>query len=158
MELAFKVTAKIQRPVHDVFQAVYDPKKLSAYFTTAGASGPLDEGKTVYWDFADYPGKFPVFVRQVVPDNLITFEWGTTGEESQQPNATPADAPHNTRVEMTFAPIDADSTLVTISESGWRETPKDLKSSYGNCHGWTQMSCCLKAFLEYGINLRKGFY
>ena len=62
---------------------------------------------------------------------------------------------------MTFEPLDPNNSPLSssaISESGWRETQKGLDGSYGNCHGWTQMSCSLKAFLEYGINLRKGFY
>ncbi len=46
----------------------------------------------------------------------------------------------------------------TISERGWRETPGALNASYGNCHGWTQMLCSLKANLEHGINLREGMY
>ncbi|MBE8398177.1 ATPase, partial [Leptospira borgpetersenii serovar Hardjo-bovis] len=33
-----------------------------------------------------------------------------------------------------------------------------LDGSYMNCQGWMNMSCCLKAYLEYGINLRKGFF
>jgi uncharacterized protein YndB with AHSA1/START domain len=141
MELKFKVQAKIQKPVAEVFDGVYNPKKLSTYFTTGGASAPLDEGATVIWQFADYPGEIPVRVKQVVPNKLIAFEWG-----EQQ------------RVEMTFEALDANSTLVTISEGTWPETQKGLDSSYGNCHGWTQMSCALKAYVEYGINLRKGFY
>jgi len=40
MELTFQVHAKIRKPVADVFAAVVDPKKLSRYFTTGGASGP----------------------------------------------------------------------------------------------------------------------
>jgi uncharacterized protein YndB with AHSA1/START domain len=151
MELRFKVHTKVQRPVSEVFDAVYNPDKLSAYFTTAGASGPLDEGKTVYWDFADFPGKFPVTVTKVVPNESIVLEWAA---------APDGDVPsgYNTEVRMTFAPVEADSTLVTITESGWKETPVGLKSSYGNCQGWSQMVFCLKAFLEYGINLRKGAY
>jgi uncharacterized protein YndB with AHSA1/START domain len=62
------------------------------------------------------------------------------------------------RVEMTFEALDDESTLVSISEGSWPETQKGLDRSYGNCHGWTQMSCCLKAYVEYGVNLRKGFY
>lgn len=27
---------------------------------------------------------------------------------------------------------------------------------YGNCGGWMHMMCCLKAHIEYGINLRTG--
>jgi hypothetical protein len=42
---------------------------------------------------------------------------------------------YNTRVEMTFEPLDAGSTLARIAESGWRETQKGLDSSYNNCQG-----------------------
>ena len=75
MELRFQVQTKVQKPVHEVFDAVYNPKKLSGYFTTGGASAPLDEGTTVMWSFADFDeGKpFPVFVKQVVPGKLIAF-------------------------------------------------------------------------------------
>ncbi len=53
MDLTFPVQTKIQKPVNEVFDAVYNPKKLSKYFTTGGADGPLDEGKTVMWSFTD---------------------------------------------------------------------------------------------------------
>src|SRR6266571_1493228 len=75
MEFKFKVHTKIQKPVAEVFDAVYSPKKLSGYFTTGGASGPLDEGKTVTWNFADYPGDVPVKVSKVIPNELIAFSW-----------------------------------------------------------------------------------
>ena len=65
MELQFRVYGKIARPVAEVFDAVYNPTKLSGYFTTGGASAPLVEGSTVTWDFADFPGAFPVQVRTV---------------------------------------------------------------------------------------------
>ena len=47
-------------------------------------------------------------------------------------------------------------TLVEIAEEGWRENQGALGASYGNCQGWTQMQCALKAWLEHGINLREG--
>lgn len=149
MDLRFKVHIKIQKPVSEVFDAVYNPKKLSSYFTTGGASGPLDEGKTVTWDFADFPGAFPVYVKQVIPNQLLVFEWQAQGSESN---------PYNTKVEMRFDPLENNSTMVSITESGWKQDEKGLESSYGNCFGWAHMSCCLKAFVEYGINLRKGSF
>ena len=33
-----------------------------------------------------------------------------------------------------------------------------LQASYGNCQGWAQMLCAMKAWVEHGINLREGFY
>lgn len=146
MELKFDIRGKIAKPVAEVFDAVYNPKKLSGYFTTGGASAPLDEGTTVTWDFADFPGAFPVHVRKVEKEKLIELEWQA------------ADGSYNTRVRMEFEPLDAKSTLMRISESGWKDTPEGRKASYGNCEGWTQMLCCLKAYVEHGINLRAFFY
>lgn len=75
MELRFQVYGKIRKPVAEVFDAVANPKKLSGYFTTGGSSGPLVAGSTVTWDFADFPGAFPVHVREVVPNRLIVLQW-----------------------------------------------------------------------------------
>jgi uncharacterized protein YndB with AHSA1/START domain len=63
-----------------------------------------------------------------------------------------------TTVTMTFEALEDGRTLVSISEEGWRQTEGGLKASYGNCQGWTQMLCALKAYLEYGINLREGMF
>jgi hypothetical protein len=31
-----------------------------------------------------------------------------------------------------------------------------IKASYGNAGGWMHMMCCMKGYLEHGINLRAG--
>ncbi len=152
MELKFEVNAKIQKPVSDVFEAVRNPTTLSRYFTSGGASAPLKEGTTVEWGFADVPEsrgggsvRFPVKVTRVIDDELIEFEWKA------------ADGDYSTRVQMRFKSLGPSDTLVSITETGWKETPSGLASSYSNCGGWTQMACSLKAYVEYGINLRKGY-
>src|SRR3546814_15124508 len=75
MELKFRVAARIAKPVHEVFEAVADPAKLSHYFTTGGAKGRLETGATVTWDFADFPGAFPVWVIEAVEDEKNVLEW-----------------------------------------------------------------------------------
>lgn len=149
MELRYRVFAQISKPPHEVFEAVADPDKLSHYFTTGGAKGRIEPGATVIWDFHDFPGAFPVQVIEVVPDERIVLEW--EGEP---------DADYNVTVTMTFKPVDGDAgrTLVEIAEEGWRETESGLKGSYNNCMGWSQMLAALKAWVEYGINLREGMY
>ncbi|MBX7501797.1 SRPBCC family protein [Qipengyuania sp. YG27] len=149
MELRYRVFAHISKPPHEVFEAVADPDKLSRYFTTGGAEGRIEPGATVMWDFHDFPGAFPVQVIEVVPDERIVLEW--EGEP---------DAGYNVTVTMTFKPVDGDAgrTLVEIAEEGWRETESGLKGSYNNCMGWSQMLAALKAWVEYGINLREGMY
>ena len=152
MDFKFQVSARIAKPVAETFEAVADPKQLSNYFTTGGAVGRLETGATVQWDFADFPGAFPVQVVEVVANEKIVLKWAAEG------GAT-SDADYQTTVTMTFAPLDDDTrTLVTIAEEGWRETGTGLKASYGNCMGWSQMLCALKVWVEHGINLREGMY
>ena len=150
MDLRFRVFAHISKPVHEVFEAVADPAKLSCYFTTGGASGRLEEGATVTWDFHDFPGAFPVHVIEVVPDERIVLEW-----KANEPATD-----YNVTVTMAFKPVDGDAgrTLVEIAEEGRHETEAALKASYGNCMGWSQMLAALKVWVEHGINLREGMY
>jgi uncharacterized protein YndB with AHSA1/START domain len=160
MELRFTVQTKIQKPVSEVFDAVYNPKKLSNYFTTGGADGPLDEGKIVMWSFIDNGKKspaFPVKVKKVVRNKLIQFSWeASEGVYDAKTGQMPTGAGYDTVVEMSFEPLNPKETLVKIVEGKWRPTVAGLQGSYGNCQGWAHMSMCLKAYLEYGINLRKG--
>ena len=159
MELKFKVAARIAKPVHEVFEAIADPEQLSRYFTTGGAQGRIETGATVTWDFADFPGAFPVEVVEAVPDERIVLRWDAN--EGEAPNVeggelTPAN--YKTTVTMTFSSLEDRRTAVEIAEEGWRETEGALKASYANCQGWAQMLCALKAWLEHGINLRAGMY
>jgi uncharacterized protein YndB with AHSA1/START domain len=153
MDLRFQVSGRIARPVHEVFEAVADPKNLSEYFTTGGASGRLEEGATVYWDFADFPGAFPVTVVEVVTDKRLVLQW-----ESAEETAPKEGTGSHTTVTIEFESLDDDRTLVTISEEGWDATESGLKASYGNCEGWTGALCAMKVWLEHGIKLREGFY
>src|SRR5688572_11595979 len=149
MELKFEVQIKVQKPVTEVFDAVYDPEKLSGYFTNGGASAPMEGGTTVQWAFDDTPGQekmsFSVEVVESERNKKIVFKWeGTKGKMNT--------------VEMKFEPTGDNETLVKISESGWESNQEGLNASYGNCMGWSQMLSALKAFAEYGIDLRKGAY
>lgn len=159
MQLVFSVSARVAKPVSEVFEAVADPAKLSRYFTTGGAKGRIETGATVTWDFHDFPGAFPVEVVEVEKDRRIVLRWEANEQETPDaPDAPQPAARHFTTVTMIFEPLEEGRTLVTISEEGWRPTPAGLKASYGNCQGWMQMLCALKAYLEYGINLREGMF
>ena len=158
MEPKFRVAARIARSVHEVFEAVADPAKLSHYFTTGGAQGRLETGATVMWDFADFPGAFPVQVIEVVPDERIVLEWGASEAESGEIGAKQVETDYRTTVTMLFKALEDGRTLVQISEEGWHDTPGALRGSFGNCEGWTGMLCALRVWIEHGINLREGMY
>lgn len=158
MEINFRISGRIDKPVHDVFEAVANPDTLSRYFTTGGAQGRIETGATVMWEFQEHPGAIPVEVVEVVPDEKIVLEWGAAERASGEIGAKGAQSDYKTTVTMLFKPAEDGRTLVEIVEEGWRDTPGALRGSYGNCEGWTGMLCALKAWLEHGINLREGFY
>lgn len=151
MSYEFTVRGRIAKPVHEVFEAVADPSKLSAYFTTGGAEGRLEKGAVVTWDFHDFPGAFPVHVMDVVQDRKIVLTWDAPPDDDPAGN-------YQTTVTMTFEPLEDGRTLVSIHEAGWRENEAGQKASYGNCEGWTGMLCAMRVWIEHGINLREGFY
>ena len=146
MDIKSKVSGRIAKPVHEVFEAVADPAKLSGYFTTGGAKGRLEAGSVVSWDFADFPGAFPVTVVEIVPDAKIVLRWGSA--EGQGDNT----------VTMIFEGLEDGRTLITITETGWTETQTGIDGAVGNTEGWAGMLAAMKAYLEHGINLRQGFY
>lgn len=149
-DLRFSVSGRISRPAAEVYEAIADPAQLSRYFATGGARGRLEAGAEVTWDFADFPGAFPVTVVEAEPSRRIVIEW--EGEET-------AVGRGRTRTTFELEPIDSGArTLVTITEEAWAPTAAGAKAAFGNCEGWTSMLAALKAWVEHGINLREGFY
>ena len=148
--LGFTVFIFVGRPVEQVFEAVADPEQLSRYFTTGGAVGRLEPGATVQWDFDDFPGAFPVEVGEVVPNKKIVLRW-----EANDPTVL---EPYMLTVNFRFSATEDGRTRVEVEETGWHDLPASRAASYGNCMGWSQMLCALKAWLEHGVNLREGAY
>jgi len=146
MDLKFRVQTKIQRPIAEVFDAVYNPRKLEKYFATKSASAPLDAGTTVVWEWDYWPTPYQVHVKETIKNELIAFKW------------LAHDGDVMTRVEVRFEPIGNGETIVSVSEAGWLQDAAGLKNSYDNCAGWMQFCCGLKGYLEYDINLTKGAF
>lgn len=148
MNLEFTVQTRIQKPVEEVFDAVYNPAKMVKYFPQAGVKGALDEGATAEWTFShspDHRDPIKVHVKKMEKNKRIVFEWPA--------NEDFVHVDYNTTVEMTFEALSANETLVKITESGWKDNDKALKGSYQNCNGWTQMMASLKTWVEHGFAL-----
>lgn len=146
--MEFSVFIIVGKPPAEVFEAVADPRILSRYFTTGGALGRMESGATVTWDFADFPGAFPVRVIEAEKPERIVFRWGSDAGDS-----------HETEVAFVFEPLDEGRrTKVTVTESGWPDNAAAQADAFGKCMGWSQMLAAMKAWLEHGINLREGAY
>lgn len=141
--LEIKTALQILRPAHDVFEAIVDPVKMSNYFISKG-SGRMEDGKEVIWKFPEFEVEFPVRVGRIEKDKYISYCWDLDNTELL--------------VEMTLTPRGSEATLVTITEKGRRNDPEGIKWLKGNTEGWANFLACLKAWLEYGINLRKGAF
>lgn len=140
-KLEIKTSLQINKPVNKVFDAIVNPDKMSNYFISK-SSGRMEEGKKLFWKFPEFEEEFPVRVDKVEKDKYISYYWDTEGKELL--------------VEMNLTPADNDATLVTITEKSMENDEAGIKWLKGNTEGWANFLACLKAYLEYGINLRKG--
>ena len=136
-----KVQMGILKPAHQVFEAIVDPDKMNKYFITT-STGRMESAKTLTWTWEDFDAVHVVKVQNIEKDKLISFKWEGSGVECL--------------VVITLEPKGENQTLIKITESDW---PADLQGAtkcMGQVEGWTHFLCCLKAYLEYGINLRVG--
>ena len=88
--------------------------------------------------------EFPIRVGKIEKDRYISYYWTVDGKELL--------------VEMTLTPKDGKATVVTITEKGMENEEAGINWLMGNTEGWANFLSCLKAYLEYGINLRKGAF
>lgn len=142
--LTVKAALQISRTAEEVFEAIVDPDIMCNYFISKG-SDRLETGRTVYWQFPEFPVDSPVRVRSVVPASLVSFAWdAATGEELT--------------VEMRLEQRTDGSTVVRVAETGMPMGEAGMAWIVSNTEGWANFLACLKAWLEYGINLRKGAF
>jgi uncharacterized protein YndB with AHSA1/START domain len=117
---------------------------MSNYFISK-STGRMEEGKTLTWQFPEFDMKFPVDIGRIEQDKYISYRWKDM-EDGRE-----------TTVEMDLKQMD-DGTLVTITEKERDNDEKGIAWLKGNTQGWANFLACLKAYLEYGINLRKGAF
>lgn len=143
--LEIQVSLKILKSIHDVFEAIVDPEKMSDYFISKG-SGIMEKGKKIIWQFPEMDMGFPIHVSKIEKDKYISFCWNDYMDNTE------------TLVEITLMPKDENFTLVTITEKSRVNDEAGIRWLKANTEGWTNFLSCLKAYLEYRINLRKGAF
>ena len=143
MKLTAKATIQIQKPINSVFEAIIDPTKMSQYFIES-STGKLETDKTVEWKFPEFDELYPVVGKIIRKDEYISFDW-SGGKQ-------------NMLVEIVFEKQTDDSTVVKIVEHEMSDDEAGIKQVIGQTEGWANFLASLKAYLEYGINLRKGAF
>jgi len=84
----------------------------------------------------------PVDVLEVSENRTIVYEWSACGPR--------------TRVTIRLAGDDPNATVVTVNDAKFPFDQDGVKRALGQNAGWTYTLCCLKAHLQFGINLRVG--
>ncbi|WP_243870408.1 SRPBCC domain-containing protein [Salegentibacter sp. BDJ18] len=140
--LEIKTALQIAKPKAEVYQAIIDPEHMKNYFI-AESSGMMEEAKTISWKFPEFEEYAPVTVLKLLPGEFVSFEWEGAKDK-------------NLLVEISLTEVSKTSTLVKITEGKMEADEMGIQWFGGNTEGWANFLACLKAYLEYGINLRKG--
>lgn len=140
MRLAPKASIQIQKPIEEVFEGIVNPDKMTRYFISE-STGPLESGKEVIWKFPEFEDRFPIKEIKIEAHRSISFVWDP-----------------ETVVHITLEKLQDNSTLVRVNENGKEMNEANLKWALENSGGWANFLACMKAYLEYGIQLRKGAF
>ena len=120
-KLVIKCAMQIQKPIHEVFEAIIIPEKMSNYFISQ-STGVMEEGKNLIWKFPEFDFECPIKVQKIENDKYISFFWNNSG--------------FDLLVEITLSEKENNSTLVSISEKSMENNEVGLKWLAGNSFGW----------------------
>lgn len=140
MTLESNAVIQIQKPVKEVFEGIINPEIMTKYFISE-SNGRLETGKEVIWKFPEFDDYYPIKEIKIENDHSISFVWDP-----------------ETVVVITLENYQDHSTIVRVNEKGKTLNEKNLKWALENSGGWANFLACMKAYLEYGINLRKGAF
>ena len=142
-KLEIHVAMQIQKPISEVFEAIVYPEQMTNYFISK-STGKMEEGKELIWNFPEFDIDYPIRVGKIETNKFISYYWSIDNLELL--------------VEITLTEKENNSTLVSITEKNRDNDEAGLKWLSGNSFGWSNFLACLKAYLEYNINLRKGAF
>ncbi|OFV13673.1 MULTISPECIES: SRPBCC domain-containing protein [Sphingobacterium] len=142
-KLTAKASIQIQKPINEVFEAIVDPNKMNHYFIKS-STGRLETDKTVEWTFPEFPDSFPLTGKTIRPNSYISFDWS---------GGLP-----NQLVEIALSTFGENATVIKITEHEMNNDADGILMMMRQTEGWANFLACMKAYLEYGINLRTGAF
>ena len=119
---------------------ILNPEIITKYFISE-STGQLETGKEVIWQFPEFEEKFPVKEIKIDKYKSVSFVWDP-----------------DTVVIITLNSMQDKSTVVRVNENGKEINEVNLKWALNNSGGWANFITCMKAYLEYGVQLRKGAF
>lgn len=141
-KLKIKVGIQIGKSASEIFEAIVNPEKMANYFIER-SSGTMEEGKVLTWKFPEFDVLSEIKVGKVEKDKYVSFYWEIGKKQLF--------------VEINLE-AKKDATVVRVTEKEMENDEAGIKWLKGNTEGWANFLACMKAYLEYGINLRKGAF
>lgn len=139
MKIQVNVQDNIQKPVHEVYEAIVKPEEMSGYFISRASKG-MEKEETIVWYFDDFGVEFAIHIKKIEANKSVSFEWMASGDMA--------------RVDIILEAVSTNKTVIKITESDWDMTEKGVAQALQQTQGWTDFICSLKAYLYTGINLR----
>lgn len=139
-KLTAKASIGIQKPVSEIFEAIVNPEIMQNYFISKG-SGRMEVGKEIFWSFPEFEGSYPLTTKEIIANEKIVLVW--------DPKSV---------VTIELQKLSENDTVIKVSEEGHEMDEKGVKWAIGQTEGWANFLACMKAWLEYGIHLRKGAF
>ena len=144
-QLEIKARLQILKPAGEVFDNIVDPDKMKNYFISQ-SSGFMKEGELLIWKFPEMDIEFTVTVGKIEQGKYISYYWDGAMDGEQ------------TFVEISLQQVSANITFVSITEKSKANNEAGIKWLKNNTEGWANFLACLKAWMEYGVHLRKGAF
>ncbi len=144
-QLEIKTRLQILKPAGEVFDNIVDPEKMKNYFISQ-SSGFMKEGELLIWKFPEIDIEFTVTVGKIEQGKYISYYWDGAMDGEQ------------TFVEISLQQVSANITFVSITEKSKANNEAGIKWLKNNTEGWANFLACLKAWMEYGVHLRKGAF
>lgn len=139
------ITAKLRmlKPADVVYEAIVNPQKMSGYFI-AKSSDRMETGRKLIWRFPEFDMDIPIQVNKTENNKYISYNWDVNEKKHL--------------VEISLKADGKEATIVTVTEKDEDNNEAGIHWLKGNTEGWANFLACLKAYVEYGINLRKGAF
>jgi uncharacterized protein YndB with AHSA1/START domain len=136
--IGFMRTQSYRSSLKDVWEAATEAKHLNRFFTSGAKGNIAADLKPVTWKWKGF-GSAKLTVMECEPLKSCQFRWKAPGNDE-------------TLVRFEFSRYKR-RTIVHVYEAGWK--PERLDRALDNCGGWSEWLYGLKAYVDYGIDLRK---
>ena len=138
MSIEIRHAVQIQCPVRDAYEALTIATKVIRFFPNE-AHGDMKTGTVIEWKWGQQ--LCPVTVLDMVENEKVVLSWQAFNVD------------YDTVVTFTFDEKEG-KTKVTVRESGWESSEKEIRSIIEHSAGWMHFLLCMKAHIEHGIDLR----